>query len=103
MLNHPFERLIMDLLRLENTFEKQLTVEHVEDKLISKQIIPMDELAIIQQSYTPENIMQGYADIQGEASRLDILIHALSRDVAFVNRQRRNFRLMRDWSGLRPW
>jgi cell division protein FtsX len=34
---YPFERLIMDLIDKENAFEKALTVEPVEDKLISKQ------------------------------------------------------------------
>ena len=38
MKEYLLERLIMELLDMEDTFERALTAEHVEDKLIQKQI-----------------------------------------------------------------
>lgn len=43
MAPNPLERLIIDLLDKEDSFEPKLTAEHVEDKLINKQISIMDE------------------------------------------------------------
>jgi hypothetical protein len=39
MKDRSFARLMVDLLAKEDRFEKALTVEHVEDKLINKQIL----------------------------------------------------------------
>lgn len=46
MADYPFERLIMDLLEREDTFERLLTLEHVKDRLIDRPIHRYHELAL---------------------------------------------------------
>ena len=38
----------MDLLDKEDSFERLLAEEHVEDRLIDKQVVPYDELDMAQ-------------------------------------------------------
>ena len=95
----------MDLLAKEDTFERLLTHEHVEDKLINKQIIPFDELNMadgpeysaldIQSTFEPDSPSGGLL--------LENFIHKITEGISLVNRQRRNFRQLRDWLRHRPW
>ncbi|CZR52381.1 uncharacterized protein PAC_02258 [Phialocephala subalpina] len=98
MRQNPFERLVLDLLDKENTFERLLSVEHVDDKLINKQISLLDEENVVQGPRTVDEL-----DSMHGGSH-DNTILKLLQDVSFVNRQRRNWRLFKDWSpGHRPW
>ncbi|KUJ12443.1 uncharacterized protein LY89DRAFT_207546 [Mollisia scopiformis] len=94
---NPFERLLLQLLDKENTFESSLSVEHVEDKLITKQISVIDE----------ENVARGpFSMDRAEAIRekIEPSILKMMQDISSINRQRRNHRLFRDWHmGHRPW
>jgi hypothetical protein len=103
---YPFERLIMDLLEKEDTFERLLTHEHIEDRLINKQIVPYDELEIAQgPEYNAFDIESSF--MEGEQNPcgvfLENFIYKITAGISLVNRQRRNFRLMRDWVKHRPW
>jgi hypothetical protein len=103
MANHPHERLVMDLLGKEDTIERLLTDEHVEDKLINKQVVPYDELSIINgPEYSPLNVEASFNE-SGSGVRFDTFIHQVTKGISLVNRQKRNFRLMREWLRDRPW
>jgi hypothetical protein len=106
MADYPFERLVMDLLEREDTFERLLTHEHVEDRLINKQIVPYHELALAEgEEYNAYDINETFGE--GNSSQAGILlenfINKVTMGISLVNRQRRNFRLMRDWLRHRPW
>lgn len=106
MAQYPFERLVMDLLEREDTFERLLTHEHVEDRLINKQIIPHDELDIVQgPQYDARTLDNSFEETKGCPSGifLENFIHKVAEGISHVNRQRRNFRLMREWIKHRPW
>lgn len=96
---NPFERLILDLLEREDRFERQLAIEHVEDILIDKQVTLYDE----------DNMAQGSRDQRVAIGNLDLptsyeeKTYKVLEETALVNRQRRNFRLLRDWQQKRPW
>ena len=100
MKDTPFARLMVDLLAKEDKCEKALTVEHVEDKLIYKQILMQDE-----ESYL--NDLNAIVDIPVLFDTRNYphgFLHRIVGDIALLNRQRRNFRLFRDWQeGGRPW
>lgn len=94
---HPFERLALDLLDKENTFEKLMSVEHIDDKLMTKQVSILDEEDISRFDWSVPCL---------EASRQtgEIIVSRLLSDMGLVNRQRRNWRLFKDWQpGHRPW
>jgi hypothetical protein len=111
MIPRPADRLAIDLLMKEDRFEKALTVEHVEDTLINKQVAMKDEESWVR---TPERLsgVREFSDLNDtdEAYPWNFVYEILG-DIALVNRQRRNFRLVRDWgggvpgplSGGRPW
>jgi hypothetical protein len=112
MQEHPFERLMMDLLEKEDSFEQALTVEHVEDKLINKQIVVFDEQYVMNASrgnLTPNAMPTSIRNMvlnhdEGHfASKFMDRTYRLLADMSHLNRQRRNFRLMRGWIHRRPW
>lgn len=94
-----FAKLVVDLLAKEDRFEKALTMEHVEDKLINKQIILQDEEAFLKKERVL-NEMPIYEDML--EPHWNIAYQTLE-DISLLNRQRRNFRYCRDWNGERPW
>ena len=100
MKDKPFARLVVDLLSKEDRFEKALTVEHVEDKLINKKILMQDE-----ESYL--NDLNAIADIPllfDRGNYPEEFLYEILGGIALLNRQRRNFRLFRDWQeGGQPW
>ena len=103
---YPFERLLMDLLEKEDTFERLLADEHVEDRLIDKQVVPFDELDITQgPEYNAYDINESYiGGAEGPSGAyLENFIYKILPGISLVNRQRRNFRLMREWIKDRPW
>lgn len=112
MRAHPFERLLMGLLDKEATFEQTLVVEHVEDKLINKQITAFDERVMVgagrdtltsdTHPATIESMLQSY-DPGRWGTRTGERIQKLLAAISHVNRQRRNFRLLREWLHHRPW
>jgi hypothetical protein len=99
LVQNPFERFILDLIEREDKFERQLAVEHIEDTLIDKQVTMYDE----------DNMAQGSRDARPYVRTLDLpdsyelRTYKLLEDTALINRQRRNFRLLRDWQQKRPW
>ena len=106
MARYPFERLVMDLLEREDTFEQLLTHEHVEDRLINKQIVPHDELDIVQGPEYDLRALDNSFDGSKEnpsGIHLENFIHKVAGSISLVNRQRRNFRLIREWIKHRPW
>ena len=163
MKRHPFERLIMDLLDKEDTFERTLTVEHVEDKLvrksalvfcsppqsisvyiilliypeyfptrqfihgeinfdekitdstvfqINKQVSIFDEeymMNTAKGSFTPDarpasvvRLLRSFDDGRF-ADRLHDRMHKTFAVMSHLNRHRRNYRLLREWTKKRPW
>lgn len=103
MADHPQVRLVVDLLGKEDTLERLLTDEHVEDRLINKQIIPYDELSIVDgPECSPLNIEASFNG-SGSGVLFDTFIHQVTKGISLVNRQRRNFRLTREWLRYRPW
>jgi hypothetical protein len=99
LVQNPFERFILDLVEREDKFERQLALEHVEDTLMDKQVTMYDE----------DNMTQGSRDPRPYVRALDLpntyelRAYKLLEDTALINRQRRNFRLLRDWQQKRPW
>jgi len=88
----------------EDTFEKALLDEHVEDKLINKQIILVDEVGMVTGSsrhFTYSESLGDPNDARLAAGRS--LLDKLLPEISLLNRQRRNFRLLRDWTNGRPW
>lgn len=123
MAEHPFERLIMDLIRREESFESALRMEHVEDQLHTKRFTAFDEKYALEltrnlgpRAYTIGNdagdprrldifaMLRSYEQgPEGGGSTTEEQLAHYARMTEAVNRQRRNFRLMRDWQGHRPW
>jgi len=94
-----FDRLIVDLLIKEYKFEKALTVEHVEDTLVNKQVTMKDELSFVQTTERIESVMQLADNIETGETYLCRFVHEILGDISLVNRQRRNYRLIREWGG----
>lgn len=100
----------MELLRLENAFELALTAEHVEDKLFTKQILGLSEEVGLTTGIYPETggvdkyaVEDNWLLSEGPGRRFEEFALELCKSFSLVNRQRRNFRLLRDWIGVRPW
>lgn len=98
-LNPRNASLVLDLLDKEDTFERQLAVEHVEDKLINKQVSLLDEenLAQSQNGGPTSNFLEEISNPSVDQ------IYKMIEETSLVNRTRRNFRLLRDWQKKRPW
>ena len=113
MKDYPFERLIFDLLEKEDNFEMALALEHVEDKLIAKQVIPFDEMSMLSGPGAPRVWVYLFMDLlldeelNGFTKKFESKVYKLIRTIiphtSIVNRQRRNFRMLRDWIGGRAW
>lgn len=106
MAPHPFERLLLDVLDKEDTFERQLSQEHINDTLIHKQIVPYDELDIVQGPDEDPFELASTFDSTRKFPRgmlLEEFIYKISPALSLVDRQRRNYRLMREWSKDRDW
>lgn len=83
--------LCLLLLKVEE-FDKRMAEEHVEDYLMYKRVAELDDEAYIYRYGT--DITRRPAP---HASKI------MLTKIEGFNRQRRNFRLMRDWIGGRPW
>ena len=105
MTAHPFERLLMDLLNKEDNFERQLAVEHVDDKLINKQVVLRDE----KQWLEHPRVIGGAWNLVAEQHanpymhRVEFYLYKILAFISLMNRQRRNARLLKDWTYGRPW
>lgn len=105
MEDNPFERLIMKLLDKEDTFEQALTVEHVEDSLIIKHVTALDERYLLNLELPSEipRQLRTLVQISGsfkEGQAANLINNKIGKALAMlssVNRQRRNFRLLREW------
>jgi hypothetical protein len=89
----------------EDTFERRLATEHVEDMLINKQMSVFDEDNFPQ---IPKNnsALPYFAALDKPETlyaKIETLMYKTLEETALVNRQRRNFRLLRDWQKKRPW
>ncbi|PVH78457.1 hypothetical protein DL98DRAFT_573191 [Cadophora sp. DSE1049] len=105
--------LLMDLIRREDEFEAKLAVEHYEDKLVTKQFSLLDEQSFAEhRKWEPEFSIEFLNDLfdptpEGQQKHvyreLEDTVFKIFQDMGLVNRHRRNFRLLRDWIGKRPW
>ncbi|KAH7346327.1 hypothetical protein BKA65DRAFT_537021 [Rhexocercosporidium sp. MPI-PUGE-AT-0058] len=107
--------LLIDLIRREDDFEAALAVEHYEEKLITKQISIIDEQQLAEtDGWMPSTSIQSLNDAfdapeidkdgkRNQLKELETIIFKLFHDMSLVNRHRRDFRLLRDWAGKRPW
>lgn len=97
----------MDLLAKEDTLERLLSQEHIEDRLIHKQIVPFDELDMTGgPDYGALDIDSAFQEEDGKVATgilLENFIYKIAPAISLVNRQRRNFRLLREWIEERPW
>ncbi|KAL3421791.1 hypothetical protein PVAG01_05947 [Phlyctema vagabunda] len=102
---HPFERLLINLLNEEWAFEQYLAIEHIEDKLFNKQVIAIDEtISAARVQNTPfYGLYFRTAVFSPHFLNTTNYIQQILGKMALVDRQRRNFRLFRDWIGRRPW
>jgi hypothetical protein len=104
MVNLPLERLLIDLLDKEDTFERKLTVEHIEDRLVNKQIALLDDEFAVNHPHTLRGVYDWANEYKEKGFEdTEIYLYKILGDIALTNRQRRNFRLIRDWTGGRPW
>jgi virulence-associated protein VagC len=95
----PYERLLLELLDQQDTFERLLAVEHVDDKLMNKQVSVFEEEDIVLHPQ-PEKT----DDLSAQIDEFEPRFFGVLHDIAFVNRQRRIWRLFKDWNpGHRPW
>lgn len=104
MAHYPFERLIMDLLTKEDTFERLLSQEHIEDRLINKQVVTMDERDLAHgPNWDSLGLNNSFSGEDTRATLVEKFIYKILPSISMVNRQRRNFRLMREWLRERAW
>lgn len=75
--------------------------EHVEDTLMSERIVPLDEFW-----YLNNTLRGGHEPLDWDSLYVEgqePLIYPTIRKISQVNRHRRDFLLLRDWSFRRPW
>jgi len=99
----PFLRLVMDLLRMEDVFESRLAVEHAEDKLINKQFPLLDENNLTKSEIGSFKQFLPCILTENPDNKQENNAYTLLSEISLINRSRRNFRLLRDWTGKRPW
>jgi hypothetical protein len=102
---NDLERLLLDLLDKEDTFERELAVEHVEDKIINKQMAVYDEESLAQSTNSgnaTEYLLTQHKS-GSKAGAVEDKLYKTFEEMSLINRTRRNFRLLRDWQGKRPW
>lgn len=93
----PYNRLIFELLDAQDTFERLLAVSHIDDKLVNKQVSIYDDEDVTRGRYMPELWAQRRKEYEPS-------ILAMLHDISFINRQRRDWRLLKDWNPAhRPW
>src|ERR1700709_2538155 len=87
-----------------DNFERRMDVEHIEDCLIEQRVVIPDEF------WEVSNWMQGTHGVQipnpyGVPAEIvwENEVFTVLRKIAEVNRCRRNYLLLRDWSKKRPW
>lgn len=105
LANLPFERLILDLISKEDAFENMQHMDHLEDMHASKRVAVLDEVRI---SRNPEdyNLQEVIRQLDTPGTFLNDVeeyAYKVLGDTAAMNRQRRNFRVIRDWNNGRPW
>lgn len=89
--------MIFELLDAQDTFERLLAVAHIDDKLVDKQISVFDDEEVTRGQFDQEYLHRQIWEYEPS-------LRAILRDISFVNRQRRNWRLFKDWErGHRPW
>ncbi|CZT43245.1 uncharacterized protein RSE6_03249 [Rhynchosporium secalis] len=108
MVESDLDPLVLDLLRREDEFEAALSVEHFEDKLVNKQITLLSEQEIAERRpWAPKintgNLNYSFMQDNGMLNSIETVVLNILRDMGLVNRHRRDFRLLRDWAGKRPW
>jgi hypothetical protein len=97
--------LLSSLLSKADELEERLDEEHVEDVLINKRVVFDDERWEIYNELRNE----GYDPAKGfdipmfAGSGRQITLEPYLRKISQVNRRRRNYLLLRDWSKRRPW
>ncbi|KAJ5040911.1 uncharacterized protein L3040_005470 [Drepanopeziza brunnea f. sp. 'multigermtubi'] len=106
--NDHIDPLLLDLISREDAFERALTVEHYEDKLINKQVSVLDESRITEEEWLRSwSIERDFIDQLkpgGTLAEQERYVYKVLGDMSLVNRHRRNFRLLRDWAvNMRPW
>lgn len=87
----------------EKFFEETLQLEHVEDVLINKRVCVRDEPYELNQVLTLD-YDPGWDPLSTEYNLLEEnVVYKTVQKIGEINRHRRNFKLLRDWSKKRPW
>jgi hypothetical protein len=89
------------LLAVSDDFDRRMDHEHVEDTLISKRVVVADEFwevaQALQGGYQPLDWSKLYTvDVEND-------IYPPLWKISQINRNRRDYLLLRDWSKRRPW
>jgi hypothetical protein len=89
------------LLAVSDDFDRRMDYEHVEDTLISKRVVVSDEFWEVAQAlkggYQPLDWTTLYTgDVEDDT-------YPPLRKISQINRNRRDYLLLRDWSKRRPW
>ena len=88
------------LLRKGEDFEERMDMEHVEDCLINKRVVHDDEWYITNEMHLPGFRLEWLTEFAGHTPSL---LFGLLKKISQVNRQRRNYLLLRDWNKRRTW
>lgn len=89
------------LLSLTAEFDRRMDREHVEDTLISDRVVLRDEFWDVSEKLKGSHLPLPWYSVYEGIVEDDIC--SVLRKVAQVNRHRRDFLLLRDWSHRRPW
>jgi hypothetical protein len=91
------------LLHFADEFERRMDKEHIEDCSINKHVVVHDEkrslINQLDEYYTPADVNETFS----YSDQIDGIVCPYLRKITEINRQRRNYLLLRDWSKRRPW
>jgi hypothetical protein len=87
------------LLQHADEWEERMDAEHVEDMLIDKRVVLRDEWYELDKLLDSTSRQPDISKMPTSENTLYQVLPEISR----VNRHRRNFLLLRDWSKRRPW
>lgn len=81
-----------------------MDLEHIEDALMDKRIVGPDERYELDALLATGLPSRPDGSLSVEVIKHDIeAMHGVIAEISRVNRHRRNYLLLRDWSKRRPW
>lgn len=102
----PYNRYALwaEFLRLAEKFERRMDIEHVEDTPFEKRMVVRDEWWEIHTWFKDDDnvVLPNLKDILKRGAEYEAVCSVFSR-IFEVNRCRRNYLLLRDWSNRRSW